>query len=445
MKKREFPARQKVSTSMSRHEPRRQDVPALTGLRFIAAFSVLVGHGFSWILQTHETPWGVIYWVSQISGFGMTLFFVLSGFVIHYNYGSLVTEGRLRGIATFLWARFARLYPLFLLMMLVYVLLSSRTFDLLAGHPERFGSILRALPYFLFSIHSWVYVSIDKTPLIDAIGGGSPITWSISTEWFFYFAYLCIASLILRARTPQHTILFALLWCTLWIAISSGLYDRSALIDAWAVQHFGPIAGMQEHPQDSFVRWLLYFSPYLRCGEFMLGTLMAQLYVNLEKRPISDRENLMGTVAFFAAAASVMVITYLNYSPEVGMNIFRKMNMNFALAPTAALLIFCGARYKNAASRTLMWRPIVLFGEASYSIYLVHDVVLASAVKLTGSAMHSIAYDLVKLVLLLTAVLLISLTLYTYYEAPARRWLRGRRGTRPSQATLADASKASAF
>ena len=44
----------------------------------------------------------------------MTLFFVLSGFVIHYNYAGLVTGGRLRGIGAFLWARFARLYPLFL-------------------------------------------------------------------------------------------------------------------------------------------------------------------------------------------------------------------------------------------------------------------------------------------------------------------------------------------
>ena len=41
---------------------------------------------------------------------------------------------------------------------------------------------------------------------------------------------------------------------------------------------------------------------------------MAQLYINLEQRPVSDRENLAGTLAFFAAAVSVVVITYLNYS-----------------------------------------------------------------------------------------------------------------------------------
>jgi hypothetical protein len=37
----------------------------------------------------------------------------------------------------------------------------------------------------------------------------------------------------------------------------------------------------------------------VRVGEFLLGTLVAQLYINLERRPVSDRENLVGTVVFF--------------------------------------------------------------------------------------------------------------------------------------------------
>ena len=364
----------------------------------------------------------------------------------------MTTKG-LRGVAAFLWARFARLYPLFLLMMLVYVALSSRTLALLAGNSERFGSILQALPYFLLSIHTWVYTLIGENPVIDAIGGGSPITWSISTEWFFYFAYPLVAWLILRARTPRLAAALALFWCALWIAVTIGLYDWSSAIDTWAVRHYGPIAGAQEHFQTSFVRWLLYFSPYVRLGEFLLGTLVAQLYINLEQRSVSDRENLVGTVVFFTAVISVAAITYLNYSaiayltngPNAGANmsctnLVCKMNMNFALAPTAALLVFCGARYKNIGSRVLALRPILLLGGASYSIYLVHDVVLGIAVKLTGSAKHSLFYDSTKLVLLLVVVLAISLVLYTYYEAPARKWLRRRRGTSASSAVQAAAS-----
>jgi hypothetical protein len=421
---------------------RRPDVPALTGLRFLAAFTVLLAHGLSATVASNAPPKGAVYWLMQSSGFGMTLFFVLSGFVIHYNYSGLVTDGRWRGIAAFFWARFARLYPLFLLMMLVYVLVSQRHVAYWTGRPEQIDAIFQALPYFLFSIQSWIYKLIDGGSLIDAIRGGSPPTWSISTEWFFYVAYPLIAWLILRARAPAIILLVVGLWCVLWTSFATGLYDRTPEIDAWAVSRFGPVAGVQNH-EDSFVRWLLYASPYLRIGEFVLGAMTAQLYVALQRRDVTRRENALGAALFWAAALSVLLVIYVEYSPDVPMTIFRKMNMNFALAPSVALLVFCAARYQSAASRLLTSRPAIALGEASYSIYLVHSIVLISAVKLTGNVVHGTAYNVVKLIALMAIVVAISLLLYAYYEAPARSWLRRRWRSRPAPAVLAAQSPAS--
>jgi peptidoglycan/LPS O-acetylase OafA/YrhL len=45
----------------------------------------LIAHAYAVLMQGHDNPGGVPYLVTQASGFGMTLFFVLSGFVIHYN------------------------------------------------------------------------------------------------------------------------------------------------------------------------------------------------------------------------------------------------------------------------------------------------------------------------------------------------------------------------
>jgi peptidoglycan/LPS O-acetylase OafA/YrhL len=419
---------------------RRPDVPALTGLRFLAAFSVLLAHGLAATAANNTLPQGVVYWLMQASGFGMTLFFVLSGFVIHYNYARLVTDGGVRGIAAFLWARFARLYPLFLLMMLVYVLVSQRHVAYWTGHPEKIDAIFQALPYFLLSIQSWIYKLIDGGWLIDAIRGGSPPTWSISTEWFFYFAYPFVAWLILRARQPAIVLLVAGLWCVLWTAFATGLYDRIPQIDAWAVDRFGPIAGGQNQA-DSFVRWLLYVSPYLRIGEFVLGAITAQFYVALRSRNVTRRENAIGGAVFWVAALSVPLINYLAYSPDVALTIFRKMSWNFALAPSVALLVFCAARYQSAASRLLTSRPAIALGEASYSIYLVHSIVLIGAVKLSSGAVHGAAYNVVKLIVLMAIVVAISLLLFAYYEAPARRWLRRRWSWRPAPAALADAAR----
>jgi peptidoglycan/LPS O-acetylase OafA/YrhL len=418
-------ARVARSVAMSRIHP--DDVPGLTGLRFLAAFSVLIAHAFGVLMNGHAAS-GVVYWLVQASGFGMTLFFVLSGFVIHYNYATLVTGGR-RGIAAYLWARFARLYPLLLLTLLGYVLISRKHYEFWTGHGQEFRGVLQALPYFLLSIQSWLFKPIGDTSLIYALGGATSLTWSISTEWFFYFLYPLVALLILRSRAARLTFIIVLAWCALWIALTTSLYDRAPEINAWAVARYGPIAEMREPQdmfaaQDSYVRWLLYFSPYLRMGEFVLGSLLAQLYVQLRSRKPAPLENALGSLGIAVAAVSMVVITYYLYSLDVGPNFLRKMYMNFALAPSAALLIFCTARYRNLLTSALTTRPVLMLGDASYSIYLVHFLVLMVAFRLIGSAPHGAAFNIVAIGLCTIAILAISVLLYTYYESPARKWLR---------------------
>ena len=94
------------------NKPHPDEVPGLTGLRVFAAFSVVIAHCAAVLMHGHELPSSLACWSTQASGFGMILFFVLSGFVIHYSYANLVTEGRLRGISVYLWVRFARLWQL---------------------------------------------------------------------------------------------------------------------------------------------------------------------------------------------------------------------------------------------------------------------------------------------------------------------------------------------
>src|SRR5580698_2620671 len=90
----------------------RAEVPGLTGLRFVAAISAAVAHGCEQILRFTDPAPRWAYWIPQTAGLGMSLFFVLSGFVIHCNYRKAVTQDGLHGLGGFGWARFSRLYPL---------------------------------------------------------------------------------------------------------------------------------------------------------------------------------------------------------------------------------------------------------------------------------------------------------------------------------------------
>ena len=66
----------------------------------------------------------------------------------------------------------------------------------------------------------------------------------------------------------------------------------------------------------------------------------------------------------------------------------------------------------------------LVLGDASYSIYLVHYMVLMVATKLIGSSPHGVVFNSVAIVLCTIAILALSILLYTYYESPARKWLR---------------------
>jgi peptidoglycan/LPS O-acetylase OafA/YrhL len=405
------------------------EVPGLTGLRFVAALSVALAHGSLLILKFNGPPPELVYWISTLAGLGMGLFFVLSGFVIHYNYWRAVTQGGLNGLSGFMWARFSRLFPLYALIVIIDILLGRPLFEFMAGNPDAFAEEFRALPYYLTLTQSWLYIPFSTNSLIYVTGANTSLTWSVSTEWFFYLSYPLVALFVMRARQPTVTIIAALVWCATWTLFVVWLYGRSRQIDAWAVGHYGPIAGMQNGFQDSFFRWLMYFSPYLRIGEFILGCIVAHLYLQLLGKSPSNRERMVGQLLLAVGIVTVPVFTYLMHSPDAHVPIIESLNLNFGLAPSVALIMFCAARYDSFVTRILNSRPFQMLGEASYSIYLTHFLIFILAASFLGGALPATIPNVIfltsKYLFLLALIMLISLGLYTFVEVPARRWLRG--------------------
>ena len=151
--------------------PERKKLDALTGIRFFAAFHVLAFHCWPW------RDYRGIGAQAAGSGFiGVSLFFVLSGFIFGYNYfGREVVPKR------FFRDRFARVYPVYALALLV------------------------ALPAFLRSFGTAnlpVYV-LTRATLTQAwfptivLEWDTP-AWSLAVEAFFYLLFPLIAIPIQR-------------------------------------------------------------------------------------------------------------------------------------------------------------------------------------------------------------------------------------------------------
>jgi peptidoglycan/LPS O-acetylase OafA/YrhL len=371
------------------------DIKALTGLRFIAALFVCMAHILPkfWLATPID--------IARLSAEGMTLFFVLSGFVIHYNYSHSISTNKGLGLYNFFVARFARLYPLFIIGFFAeYYLQRGFHFN---------SSFWYSIPFYLTMTQSWVFFIIKKNALIYQFHHLASVAWSVSTEWFFYLAYpiICYALFYMR-RLPTRLLMIL----TISVIMVSAVYIATMHfndINQYGIDHFGPIADASVNSQDSFYRWLIYFSPYYRIAEFMVGCLTAAIFMQLSHDKPGKTENLIGSSAliFFIVSAALLHMAIFNASGRFGWMITLHQSFGFAL-PMGGI-IFCAARYQNFVSRFLSLPVILLGGEISYSLYLLH---------------LSIATHFHHLYFALPAVFLGAYLSYRIIEVPFRKRLR---------------------
>jgi peptidoglycan/LPS O-acetylase OafA/YrhL len=160
---------------------------------------------------------------------------------------------------------------------------------------------------------------------------------------------------------------------------------------------------MHDNWQESFARWLIYMSPYVRIGDFILGCLTAQIYM------VAHKEDLPLAVLGLASI-SIGGAVLIGFDRE-----------NFVLAPIIPPVMLCVVCWNTRLSAILSRAPIIRLGDSSYSIYLIHYIVLLAMVRLAPT------HPILALAAALAITLALSLFLYTKYEAPMRRWIGGRK------------------
>lgn len=401
-----------------------QDLPALTGLRFFAALTVVLGHGLQSV-RGFEAQ-GLTLALSKLSGIGMSLFFVLSGFVIHYNYRRTIAEGGTGGLWRFLVARFSRLYPLFIVLVTFELYWSGTLHRALSGAPQDIGRLVGAAPYYLTLTHSWVYEVIEEASLVYQFGGIAAVSWSISTEWFFYLCYPLILLVVLRLGSVRAKLAAIAVLSCVAIACVWWVLTHVPAINAYGLDHFGREATTRDGGGHSLLRWLLYFSPWSRIAEFILGVLVCAVFLDLKEMPPGPTEQRLGFGLAVVALAGLGFAQFLFLGEGRPWQILTNYHMAYGYALPVALLIFCVARYRNAVTRFFSLPPLVAVGEVSYSLYLLHIGVIGwlAGRGLMTAAGGSTAGAWLSVALALGVAIAASFVTYLAIEVPARTWFR---------------------
>jgi peptidoglycan/LPS O-acetylase OafA/YrhL len=391
-------------------------VPALDGLRGLAALLVAGAH---YMTMEGGAPLSDI--VQTLTGLGMTLFFVLSGFVIHYNYNATII--RPGGLRLFFVARFARLYPLYILLFLfdfAYTGLTARSACGQIGAPGEYWS---GLPFYLTFTQTWLYAVICRASLEYQYGPVAAVSWSISVEVFFYLVYIALAAVIVRRRwTARDVIGFAAaLYIVIFIYFSLCSYYEQD-INRIGLDLFGPAASTANGYENSLLRWLLYFNPAARLGEFIAGLAAAHVYLITRQRSTALGPAAASAMTLAAIALTVGLHLWL-YGVIAPGNAFIGRTGSQLSAPLVAITVYLIARYETPSSHILSLSLPVRLGAASYSIYMLHEIV-PSAFKRLGLQSPDPAVGWVTWAGALILLVLISSASYALIEHPARTWLR---------------------
>src|ERR1700742_2240595 len=188
------------------------DIKALTGLRIVAAVWVVLFHFRPLLRDAAPGFLDALTPVLNCGAQGVDLFFILSGFVLTWNYldrmgGSWSTRATLR----FLWLRLARVWPVYLVTM--HLAAAFVIFTLHVGHaPAENVAELNAVNY----VRQLMLVQLWFQPYFDGSSWDGP-AWSISAKWLAYLLFGLLVLVIFRiARATRARGL-------VWLAVAASL------------------------------------------------------------------------------------------------------------------------------------------------------------------------------------------------------------------------------
>ena len=377
---------------------KKEQLLALTGIRFFLGFWVCLFHLFvsggflSLILAKLPSA------VAAVLGAGwwaVSLFFVLSGFVLSYNY-SLLTDWSSQQTFRFLASRFARIYPAYCV-------------GLLLTAPFIGYSLFRNFSTMRLSRDLGV-AALNWTLLQAWIPGAAltwnPVGWSLSDEAFFYLCFPVVGVALWKMATIRGVAVAGLIICAAPIVFSS-------LANTIAHKWF-PSAFSISETGHSYLRLFLMYNPLVNLPDFCVGILTGRIYYEIA----TNRRWLLGCGywLYLPALAGEMILI-VNFASIIGS--YQALQVFLHAAVILGLALGGGT-----LCRILSTRPVVYLGNTSYALYIIHlpigmwlnvSLRLPFMMKLSGFAFT---------VLWIVTVLVMSSVVFEFVESPANRFLR---------------------
>ncbi|NKZ34243.1 acyltransferase [Rothia terrae] len=344
---------------------------SLTQIRAFAALFVFVYH------INHNTQWLPHKELFSVGYVGVSLFFVLSGFVLTWSYEPSMKP------KTYYIRRGARIYPLHLFFLFLALLLPVISYS---------RNILSLFPNILL-IQSWI-------PDWGYVFSYNSVSWSLSCEVFFYALTPFILK-YLYSSTGKRNPLVSLLTVSLCIVFASTMLSV----------------------QSNYVDVLTYAHPIARLPEFILGVATAYIVRQLmENSGAGDITRFKSLALIMGAGLVSLLIVYILSNLQLNQTM-----TSYICTPSFALLIaMCAfndvkrSQGNKFSKKPIFHKILVKAGEISFAFYLAHELVIVNLEWVASLSQWQLSgMVLACLALILSA--LIAAMAHVLIEKPAHR------------------------
>lgn len=361
-----------------------QDMPALTALRAFAALLVFL---------YHFPPQGrgrLVDVVTSQGHVGVTVFFVLSGFLITLRYYPQFARGE-PGISDYFVRRAARILPLYFAVLTLTHLLSTGFVPADADHLLEW-----TLTHALFG----------SSPDVLTV----PTSWSLTVEEGFYAS----APLLFLGVAALRRRLGALPGAALALgAAVAGLYLAGSV-----VLHLAPALGAADLRFLSDEVLLRSRTIFGRVPDFAVGVAAGLLFLSGRVESAWRRRGgaLMST-ALAASGAALLVAGQAGMVRDAA-NPLAEWNWNPLVVVASAALVLASTCRQAPLSRLLAFRGFVYLGRTSYALYLIQLTPLGEQLMYRFLSERD---GNVNLLALYVGMSLVSALLFELVEEPARQ------------------------
>ncbi len=366
------------------------EIKALSGLRIVAAVWVVLFHFRPWLEQATPGFRSALAPVLNCGAQGVDLFFILSGFVLTWNYLDRMGESfSARSTLHFLWLRLARVWPVYLVTL--HLAAAWIVFTLYVGHePSKVADQLNAVSY----VRQVLLVQLWFQPYFDGSSWDGP-AWSISAEWLAYLLFGLLVLVIFRiARATRVRGL-------LWLAIAASLPPTLLLL----------ATGQFYTPWSWLPRIVM---------QFTAGALACAAVRRLQ---LSDRGRRgAGYLSVVLGVAIVGILYLLDAHPLA--KVYDSSGLVDVLFVPLVVTLAIGI---GSLPQLLSTRVMVYCGHISFSLYMVHELV-HTAWNWTTAQFEIVLTPSWSAKLIVVGVLAVAVAgaalLYHFVEEPARVWMR---------------------